>query len=93
MANFKCVAPGHKPASVLDTTPDWVREWAVHPADSVYQEVHLCRKCASDARELGVRTVELTEARKIIRAYNLEQERKSFFLQFVPGQEEQAMSA
>ena len=97
MANFKCVAPGHEFTPVLyaETLPGLTVEWAVNPEDSEYQEVHLCRKCATDARDAGVRTVEISEARKIIRRHKITMERAEFFRSFVRTQPEetQAMSA
>ena len=87
MANFKCVAPGHRltPVLVKETLPGWTFEWAVHPEDAEWQEVHLCRTCATDARQAGVRTVELPEARKIVRRHAIAVERAAFFRSFVPA--------
>ena len=94
---FRCVAPGHRYVSVItmDIMVGWCLEWAVDPTDAEYREVHLCRWCANDARQAGVHTVELAEARKIIRQHEKDMERAAFFRQFVraPQEENQAMSA
>lgn len=82
MANFRCTAPGHRP---LDVTRDDMREYAVHPKFSGYQEVYLCSRCAYDARQAGVQTVDLSAARKIIHRHMVDEERAAFFRSFVPA--------
>jgi|GEM_PF-4597027 len=67
--------------------------FAIHPEICEYREVLVCRVCACDAAHYGIRTVELMKARQIIRSHEAAVEREKFFLQFVPAQEEQAMSA
>ncbi len=88
MANFKCVAPGHNPLAEL--TEDNLKPWAVHPEFSEYHEVHLCARCASDARQEGVRTVELSEARKIIERHAIAVQRVEFFRSFIPATQEES---
>ena len=88
MANFKCAAPGHSP--LVDLKEDSLKPWAVHPDFSEYQEVHLCARCASDAREAGVRTVELSEARKIIERHAIAVQRVEFFRSFIPAMQEES---
>lgn len=94
---FKCAAPGHRHASfrVADSFPGFTTQWAVYPEDAAWQEVHLCRDCASDARQEGVRAVELTEARKILKRHEMDMAREVFFRRFVRNKQEekQAMTA
>ena len=87
MANFQCAASGHRP---LDLTKDDTRKYAVHPKSSEYQEVHLCHRCASDARQAGVQTVDLAAAQKIIRQHAIDEERAAFFRSFIPATQEQS---
>lgn len=92
MAQVRCFAPRCKSAG--SSGHDLRDLMAVDPELCEYREIPLCPLCAADARDAGARTVELFEARRVIKRHELDVERKQFFLQFVPAQEEnQAMSA
>lgn len=93
MAQMRCSAPSCR--SLGNVGNDHREILVINPELCEYREILLCKVCAAEARSYGVSTVELLEARKIIRQHELDIERAEFFLQFVPAQQEenQAMSA
>lgn len=77
---IRCLAPGCRSFGNAEAGLD---VYAVHPAFSEYTEVPLCALCAGDARDIGVQTVKLLEARALIRRHEVVVMREEFFRQFI----------